>query len=208
MDFAIFDDILDSIVLDPRERVKAAVRHIVAQATANVPPDFAAEILRPRLGALGERVKRLIEKGRTGDVDDALTAFRLELINFIVGERTREGGRLRPITAVTELKKHRDLLSKNLWGGGYELEALEFLIADGDTIERVDRRTVEMASGQKITRELMRAALRPRLCSERQWLSNFVSDAVIREAEEREQREARELARPFRDFSGPQPIRD
>ncbi len=210
MDFAIFDDTLDSIVLDPRQRVKDLVRDIVLRHTKNAPAEFVAELAAPRLRELGHRIKDLLEHGHLGDIDPLIRAFDLELTKETVHERTAEHGRLRPITAESEIKKHADLWARYRWVGasGYEQAALLVLIKNGDRIANVDYWKITMASGQVITRDQVRQVNRPRLTTERAWLANFISDETVRAAEPAEQREAAQLARPFRDFSGPRPVRD
>lgn len=209
MDLLHFNSILDSAAPDPRSRIKDEVCGIVLRHR-KAAPEFVDELAAPRLRDLGQRIKDLLEHGRAGEIDSLVRAFDVELTNEIVYQRTSENGRLRPVTAESEIKRNTDLWAKHRWTGhhGYELSNLRTLIPDGARIKRIGYWEIELASGAVITRDQVRQVNRPRLTSERAWLSNFVSDATVREAEEREQREARELARPFREFSGPRPVRD
>src|ERR1700730_6077854 len=97
-----------SIEVDPRTRWALSITQITdlcLGSRAQIPPDIAADLLRGLLQELDSRLIAVLQSGHYGDGDQAIGGFKMQLQNKIATER-REG-RLRPISAASELERCR-----------------------------------------------------------------------------------------------------
>jgi hypothetical protein len=133
-----FDELLDSGELDPRPRIKKAVREILRFEMQHVPAAIAAEMTRSRLKVLGKALVEIIEDRDARKWVDVVFGLRGELRRVIA--RERESGRLQPWSAEKEIKDRLSELAVKGWSGRI-VEHLRTMLRKGEAtaIRRVFR---------------------------------------------------------------------
>jgi hypothetical protein len=187
--FEHFDAILDTAETDPRPRWKHIMREMLENEIdrRQIPPDIAADIVRAPLHELADRLRRMLEEGRTGDAPNSISEFQLAVRRSVQNER--EHGRLRTVTPTSELERCALAYRAHAWGGA-EHDALVQMIKPGERIRSIDFWKI-VTDTREITRPEIRAFGKPPWWSnkERSWESQFVSDREVIAAAETAQRQ-------------------
>lgn len=195
-----FEHALAGFESDPRERWNRTVKEICRCRLEDVREDIAEELRRSYLRPLAARLKECFESGRIGDGERSISEFATGLLNAVSMER--QSGRLKPHTPDTEVARVADPLRAH---GYYDPErgSIRGMLEPGERILQVkfweivtDRRTI----GRGEIREYDRPITFVNIAA---WLSQFTSDARVRELEAAE---AKRVEKANRRTSGPRPF--
>jgi hypothetical protein len=181
---------------------KGAKRIVVRILPPDLPPDLRIALLRSRLSALHARGKDAIERGRADLIDGILADFANDVRAALNFERT--SGALKIVLAADEVRRCAGWFEENAWR--QEPWLLAQILEQGETIDKPnsDSRHIKTSKRTFTRRDPAFDALRPVNQSREHWYSQVCTpESVIAEAEAATKREAKEAARPFSDFSGP-----
>jgi hypothetical protein len=198
-----FSDTLDAAETDPRPRWKRIVGEIIVNELdrRQVRKDVADDLAQTCLRKLGPALRLTLEESRTPDAAELLSDFAMELRRMVQHER--EHARLRVVTAATELERCAAAYHEHAWGGA-EHDALVHMIKDGEKIRSIGFWKIELDT-REVTRDQVRNFDRPpTFLRTKNWLSMYVSDEAVRDAEER----AARRAAPYESGAGPGRIDD
>ena len=200
MNLEEFNSAIDSIVIDPRERLKAVARRIVERILRDVPQDIADQISASRLHALAARAADLLERGLWDRVDSAVSDFAADLDEALAFER--RVGRLKPITPESEHARTAGELGRRLWNAWEQKNSFAMMV-EGEQVLEIGWRTIRTTQRTIVRHDPGWDQFRSVTNSRAWFAARSTPEEKIREAEEQERREAADRARPFSDFAGP-----
>jgi hypothetical protein len=180
-----FNSALDQIEIDPRARIKVCAGNLVNQELRRhgLTDDQCERFGAPALKELFDNAKTAIERGNFADIDKHIVDFQFALRRRVQLER--QTGELRPITAESETKDHREALAAKLYHAP-ECDAIRHLMQPGERILKVDWHSVETDRQVIQRRDLPRACRPISFRNGVEWRKQFVSDREIEEEIERE----------------------
>lgn len=184
MDFSkLFDQIVDAAELDPRKRMKVAVRAMVEFELQHVPPAIADEIAGSRVEALAKIMVNVLEGRDTRDWWEPLHELRTALREAV--DREREHGRLKQVTPESEVERVRGVLEAAAWNP-LEIRSVCAMLKAGEKITRIDFFAVA-TSTRTINREAARAWSRPVTWrNDLSWSEQFTGEAELKRLSDEE----------------------
>ena len=198
-----FNNAIDTIEIDPRPGLKAAVARTVDRMLDGVPVDLAERIATPRLKSLIAHAREAIECGHADRLNGIVATFAGDLREAILFER--QSGELKPHAPADEIKKFGGAWSDHRWNG-FETDTVLQVLEQDERILHVGLREIK-TDRRTITRSEMKAfaqSRRPKWARDDEYFArNFTSESAIKEAAER----ARENERSGSTYSsGPREI--